>query len=252
MTMSTRRTLELPQASDVAVRAVRVVIAEDECMFRTSLRHLLAAPRSVVKDVYGIDVCADFNVVGEAGTGEETIAAVESTRPDLLLLDMAMPRGSGLSALRSLEDYRDAVRTIVLTGELSKADLVTAVQLGARGLVLKASPTELLFQAIVCVLAGQYFVAPALVTELLDVVRTFAPASEDPSRTKSAGGLTRREREVLGLVVAGYANKEIARTFSVSEETIKHHLTRMFAKVGASNRVELAMVATERGLVADA
>ena len=232
-------------------RALRVVIADDECMFRTSLRHLLTAPRSVVKDVYGIDVGADFNVVGEAGSGEETIAAVESTMPDLLLLDLSMPRISGLNALRALEELRESLRTIVLAGEVSNADLVTAVQLGVRGLVLKDSTTELLFQAIVTVVAGQHFVAPALVTNLLDIVRTFAPTAE-ASRGKAASGLTPREREVLGLVVAGYANKEIARTFSVSEETIKHHLTRMFAKVGAANRVELAMVATERGLVADA
>ena len=247
-----RPVAELLRPQDGAARPIRVVIADDECMFRTSLRHLLTAPRSVVKDVYGIDVGADFNVVGEAGSGEETIAVVESTMPDLLLLDLSMPRISGLNALRGLEELRESLRTIVLAGEVSNADLVTAVQLGVRGLVLKDSTTELLFQAIVTVVAGQHFVAPALVTSLLDIVRTFAPQSTEASQGKAASGLTRREREVLGLVVAGYANKEIARTFSVSEETIKHHLTRMFAKVGATNRVELAMVATERGLVADA
>ena len=173
-------------------------------------------------------------------------------KPDVMILDLSMPRISGLNALRALEELRESLRTIVLAGEVSNADLVTAVQLGVRGLVLKDSTTELLFQAIVTVVAGQHFVAPALVTNLLDVVRTFAPQSNEASRGKAASGLTPREREVLGLVVAGYANKEIARTFSVSEETIKHHLTRMFAKVGAANRVELAMVATERGLVADA
>ena len=104
---------------------------------------------------------------------------------------------------------------------------------------------------IVTVVGGQYWVAPALVAQLLEVVRTFAgPAVNDANKGR-AGMLTRREREVLALVVAGYANKEIARTFSVSEETVKHHLTRMFDKVGAANRVELARVATERRLVSD-
>ena len=236
---------------DSTPRRIRVVIADDECMFRTSLRHLLTAPSSVIKDVYGIDVGAEFDVVGEAGTGEDAVALVGSAHPDLLLLDLAMPRMSGLSALRSLQREGKTPHTVVLSGQVSKADLVTAVQLGVRGLVLKNAPTELLFQAIVTVVGGQYWVAPALVAQLLEVVRTFAgPAVNDANKGR-AGMLTRREREVLALVVAGYANKEIARTFSVSEETVKHHLTRMFDKVGAANRVELARVATERRLVSD-
>jgi len=234
-----------------ALRRIRVTIADDECMFRTSLRHLLTAPSSVVKEVYGIDLNAEFDVVGEAGTGEETVALVSSLQPDLLLLDLAMPRMSGLSALRNLQREGKTPHTVVLSGDVSKADLVTAVQLGVRGLVLKNAATELLFQAIVTVIAGEYFVAPALVAVLLEVLRTLAaPAADDTQKTRGAA-LTRREREVLSLVVAGYANKDIARTFSVSEETIKHHLTRMFDKVGAANRVELALLATQRALVSD-
>ncbi len=227
------------------------MVADDECMFRTSLRHLLTAPASVIRDVYGIDVGAEFDVVGEADSGEETVALVNSTHPDVLMLDLAMPRMSGLAALRSLKDTATPIRTVILAGDINKGDLVTAVQLGVYGLVLKSAPTELLFQAIVSVANGQYWVAPALVAELLDVVRTFAAPAVNDTPQGRAGSLTRRERQVLGLVVAGYANKEIAKTFSVSEETIKHHLTRMFDKVGAANRLELAMVATERGLVSD-
>jgi two-component system nitrate/nitrite response regulator NarL len=234
-----------------APRKIRVVVADDECMFRTSLRHLLTAPSAVIRDVYGIEVGAEFDVVGEAGTGEETVALVGSVHPDLLLLDLSMPRMCGLSALRNLHVDGKAPHTVVLAGDVSKADLVTAVQLGVRGLVLKNSATELLFQAIVSVVGGQYWVAPALVAELLEVVRTFAAPAVNDTQTGRTAVLTRREREVLSLVVAGYANKEIAKTFSVSEETIKHHLTRMFDKVGAANRVELTIVATERGLVSD-
>src|SRR5205823_12223271 len=98
----TRPTTELVTNGET-VRTIRVVLADDECMFRTSLRHLLTAPHSVIKDVYGIDVGADFNVVGEAGTGEEAVALVESARPDLLLLDLSMPRMSGLGVLRTLQ-----------------------------------------------------------------------------------------------------------------------------------------------------
>src|SRR5436309_13631446 len=118
----TRPTAELVTNGET-VRTIRVVIADDECMFRTSLRHLLTAPRAVVKDVYGIDVGAEFDVIGEAGSGEETVAVVQSANPDLLLLDLSMPRMSGLNALRSLQNYEGSLKTVILAGEVSKADL---------------------------------------------------------------------------------------------------------------------------------
>src|SRR5437867_13138204 len=105
-----KRPAELVNMNSDPRRAIRVVLADDECMFRTSLRHLLTAPPTVIKDVYGIDVGAGFDVVGEAASGEETVAVVESAKPELLLLDLAMPRMSGLNALQRLEPYRDTVR----------------------------------------------------------------------------------------------------------------------------------------------
>src|SRR5262249_55950390 len=111
-----------------ACRAARVVLADDECMFRTSLRHLLAVPPSVIRDVYRVDVGHGFEVVGEAGTGEETIEAVGSQRPDLLLLDVSMPRLSGLDALRAIGSKGDETRTIILAGGLDKSQLLTAIQ----------------------------------------------------------------------------------------------------------------------------
>jgi len=229
-------------------RAVRVVIADDECMFRASLRQLLAVPPSVVRDVYGVDVGEGFEVVGEASTGEETIEAVSSQRPDLLLLDVSMPRLSGLDALRAIGMSCEATRTIILSGGLDKSQLLRAIQLGARGVILKDCATELLFEAMTRVMAGQSSVGQTLVDDLLDVVRSLAHQRPGTARDQPFG-LTPREREVLALVVAGCANKEIAQRFAVSEETIKHHLTRMFDKVGAANRLELAMTATRVGLV---
>ena len=233
-----------------SARPARVVIADDECMFRTSLRQLLAVPPLVVKEVYGVDVGPGFEVVGEAGTGQETIEAATASQPDLLLLDMSMPRLTGLDVLRDIASSSSRTRTIVLSGGLDKSQLFTAVQLGARGVVPKESATELLFEAMTRVLAGQSWVGQALIADLMDAVRTFAHAPAGASaRHNKPFGLTPREREVLSLVVAGCANKEIAQRFAVSEETIKHHLTRMFDKVGASNRLELALAATRNGLV---
>jgi two-component system nitrate/nitrite response regulator NarL len=242
------RLIETPRLPGRTGRAVRVVIADDECMFRASLRHLLAVPASVVRDVYGVDVGDGFEVVGEASSGEETIETVGSARPDLLLLDVLMPRLSGLDALRAISTSCETTRTIILSGGLDKSQLLMAVQLGARGVVLKDSATEVLFEAMTRVTAGQSWVGPTLIADLMDVVRNLANHQAGAARQQPFG-LTPREREVLSLVVEGCANKEIAQRFSVSEETIKHHLTRMFDKVGAANRVELALTATRNGLV---
>jgi two-component system nitrate/nitrite response regulator NarL len=228
-------------------RPVRVALADHHSIFRASLRQLLGVPPSVIQEVYGVDVGAGFQVVGEAGTGEETVRVVEAVKPDLLLFDLSMPRMSGLDALQELEGCRDDVRTIVLAATINRTHLLTAVQLGVRGVVLKDSTTELLFEAIVCVLAGRYWLGQTLVTDLVEMVRPLIQSSRGAGG-KLAFGLTSREREVLSMVVAGHSNKEIAHRCAVSEETIKHHLTRIFDKVGASNRLELAMVATHRGL----
>jgi DNA-binding NarL/FixJ family response regulator len=228
-------------------RPARVVIADDECMFRTCLRQLLAVPPSVVKDCYNCDVGAGFEVVGESSSGQETIDTVQSMKPDLLLLDISMPRMSGLEALRELQRSVPETKAIVLSATLDKSQLLTAVQWGARGLVPKDSATDQLFEAMVFVMAGQSWIAKPLVTDLLDVLR--ARADGTSAAPAQPFGLTPREREVLSFVVQGCGNKEIAQRLAVSEETIKHHLTRMFDKVGAANRLELALAATRNDLV---
>jgi DNA-binding NarL/FixJ family response regulator len=238
--------VELHNLPREPVRPVRVVLADDECMFRVSLRHLLTVPPSVIKDVYGVNVGPGFDVVGEAGSGEETISVVHSAKPDLLLLDLSMPRRTGLEALCELQAYRESMRTIMLAGLIDKPNLLAAVRLGVHGLVVKDSPTELLFEAIVAVMGGRCWSGQTLMSDLVELVRTLSLPS-NPSANPSRPSLTPREREVLALVVAGCTNKEIATQFSVSEETIKHHLTRMFDKVGASNRLELAMMTTQSG-----
>jgi two-component system nitrate/nitrite response regulator NarL len=230
-------------------RAATIVVADDEWMFRACLRQLLTAPSSTIKDVYGVDVGAGFTVVGEAGSGEDTVSIVEATKPDLLILDLEMPRMLGLDVMRALQDVPWTLRTIVLAGNVGKSELFKVVQLGVRGIVLKDAATEVLFKSILAVLLGQRWLDRRLVEDLMEMVSGPAPVSN--AAANRPFGLTRRELEVLALVVAGYSNKEIARACAVSEETIKHHLTHMFDKVGASNRLELAVVATKSGLVSD-
>src|SRR5260221_6741380 len=129
-------------------RPIRVVIADDECMFRTCLRQLLAVPPSVVKDVYGSDVGAGFEVIGEAANRQENVDTLRSMTPGLLLLDISMPRMSGLEVLRELQRSAQGTRTIILSGMLDRSQLLTAIQWGARGLVPKEAATEQLFEAI--------------------------------------------------------------------------------------------------------
>jgi DNA-binding NarL/FixJ family response regulator len=215
-------------------------------LFRASLRQLLSVPSSVIGEAYGVEVGQGFTVVGEAGSGEETVKVVQATRPDVLLLDLAMPRMTGLDAMGELERAGATVPTILLSGNIERVQLLAAVRLGARGLVLKHTSTEQLFHAISHVYAGGYWLEQSLVSELLCAVRPLIR----PGHAEQSQGVrfTPRERQVLTLVAAGYANKEIARTCDVCEETIKHHLTRMFDKLGASNRLELATRATALGL----
>jgi DNA-binding NarL/FixJ family response regulator len=115
-------------------------------MFRSSLRHLLTAPTAVIEEVYGVRLDAGFEVVGEAGSGEETVSVVNQMKPDLLLLDLSMPRMTGLEALSELQGLRGTC-TILLAGGIEPPNLLTAIQLSVSGLVMKDSPTERLFEA---------------------------------------------------------------------------------------------------------
>src|SRR5256885_12024646 len=120
----------MPSVGNAARRSFRVVVADDEGLFRASLRQLLGVPAPVLKDVYGVDVGPGFEVVGEAGSGAETVQVVQAVHPDLLLLDLLMPRMNGLEALRELAAARDTPRTVLLAGTIDRTHLLTAVQLG--------------------------------------------------------------------------------------------------------------------------
>jgi DNA-binding NarL/FixJ family response regulator len=222
-------------------RPVRVVIADDECLFRASLRHLLSVPPSVVRDVYACDVGVGFDVVGEAGSGEETLRVVHAIKPDLLLLDLCMPRLSGIDVVRELSASGACPPAIILAGSIERGHLSAALHAGVQGLVVKDVATSHLFEAMACVAKGGSWLDRQLVSELIEVTRPLLDAVRPTGRVREE--LTRRERQVLDLVIAGYQNKDIARVCSLSEHTVKHHLTRMFDKLGATNRTQLAMMA---------
>jgi len=214
--------------------AIRIVIADDHPIFRYGLRKLLEIERG-------------FSVVGEADKGGETISLVRELKPTILLLDLRMGSPSGLQILGELATLSIPVQTIILAAEIETAEAVKAIQLGARRVLLKESATEALADYIREVAAGNFCIGKEKVSDLMGALhRLSAPATAGLARKRF--GLTLRELEIIEAVLEGCTNKDMAQKFSVSEHTVKHHLTNIFDKLGVSNRLELVLFAAEHQL----
>lgn len=215
--------------------AVRILIADDHPIFRDGLRRLLESEPGI-------------SVVGEASDGAEALNLSRQLHPDILLLDLAMPRVPGLETLREMsrDGDKNPVRTVLLTAAAEPPQVVEALQLGARGIVLKESATQVLLQAIRTVLEGGYWVGREAVKDLKELVLDRIPKDALPAQRY---GLTKREFQMVEAIVEGFSNKEIAEKFSVREDTVKHHLTSIFSKLGVSTRLELALFAIEHKMV---
>jgi len=213
---------------------ITIGIADDHTILRDGLRRLLETEPK-------------FQIVGEASDGVEAVELVQSKTPDVLLLDLAMPQMPGLEALRELARQRTTTRVILLTAAIEKRQILEALQVGARGVVMKDAATQILLKAIHAVMNGEFWVDREPVKDAMQYLREHAGA---PSNEKAKSyGLTRREIEILGTIVSGLSNKEIAQKFSLSEDTVKHHLTNIFDKVGVSSRLELALFAINNRLI---
>jgi two-component system, NarL family, nitrate/nitrite response regulator NarL len=216
---------------------IDIVISDDHAMFREGLRKLLEAEPGL-------------RIVGEAADGEETIRLVRQLNPQVLLLDLSLPKVNGLEVLREQSKLGTSTRTILLTASIEGEQIVEALQLGAHGIVLKHSALQLLLKSIRCVNDGQYWIGQEGVSDLIQALRRTIPApSVSASKAHQDFGLTPRERQVIALVGAGYTNKDLARELVISENTAKHHLTNVFDKLGVSNRLELVLFAVEHRLI---
>ena len=217
--------------------SVRILVADDHPIFRDGLRKLLEAE-------------GDFKVVGEASDGGEAIEMAQQLKPDVLLLDLAMPRVPGLEAVRQLGSTVEAIKVILLTAAIEREQIVDALHHGVRGVVLKESATELLLKSIRCVMDGQYWVGRESVSDLVRIIRDLTAIPEQGKRERSYN-LTPREIDIISAIVDGYTNKDIAEKFSIAEQTVKHHLGNIFDKLGVSNRLELALFAVNHNLVGE-
>jgi len=209
-------------------RRVRIAIADDHQIFRDGLRRLLESE-------YG------FEVVAEAADGVGAIRLAREAKPDVLLLDLAMPRMGGLETL-GVPDIQ-AIRVILLTAAIEPSELLRAVQLGARGVVLKESATRHLIDGIHRVMEGKFLLGSEVADDLAEAVRHIG------TRKDKLYGLTARELEIVEAITAGDSNRDIAARLNISLQTVKHHLTSVFDKTGTSTRLELALFAIRQGLV---
>lgn len=216
---------------------VRILIADDRVIFRDGLKALFDAEH-------------EFEVVGEASNGEEALELTKQLRPDILLLDLRIPKLSGLEVLRGLAEAGLAVRTILLSGVPGENDTGRAFELGARGIVMKEENTETLLDSIRSVMDGNYWLANRSVSDLSPTLKRFKGSNVKHSKQANYG-LTQREMQVIRAVVEGRSNKEIASQFQISEQTVKHHVTRIFNKLGVYNRLELTLFAYHHGLILD-
>jgi len=203
-----------------------VVLADDQRVVREGLATLLGL-------LPGIDV------LGTASDGEEAIALVERLRPDVVLMDLRMPRCDGVAATRRLREQGSPTRVVVLTTYADDRSVVEALRAGARGFLTKDAGAEEIERAIAAVVRGDAAIDPAVQHHLVDAVA---------GRPDLPDGLTPREAEVLALIAQGLSNGEIAARLFVSEATVKSHVNHLFAKIGARDRAQAVSYAYRQGL----
>lgn len=204
-----------------AVKRIRILLADDHTIVREGLRVL-------------IELQEDMEVIGEAGSGEETVRLYRQSKPDVLLLDLKMPGMSGCDVIQTIRQESPSAGILILTTFDGDEDIYRALKGGARGYLLKDTPRSELFEAIRAVSLGQRYIPPHVASKLAGYV--------------GESELTGRETEVLRLMAEGRSNRRIAEALHISEGTVKSHVNRILGKLSASSRTEAVNIALRRGI----
>ena len=211
---------------------IRVVLADDHPIYREGVARSLAD-------------ADDIEIVGQAEDGDEAARLTEALRPDLVLLDISMPKGGGIAALGRILQMPDPPHVAMLTASEDEADLLQAMRLGALGYILKGVGAVELVGLVRDLAAGQSYVAPGLAGRLLGMMRgaTDGKANLPKATDDPMADLSRREVDILRLVAQGKSNREVGETLDIQEKTVKHYMTSILQKLRVRNRVEAAMLA---------
>lgn len=220
------------------VRPVRVLLVDDDPLVRSGLEIILSFADGIT-------------VVGSAGDGDQVVAAVQQHYPDVVLMDVRMPRVDGITATRELRAGGSPARVIVLTTFAEDAAAMRAVEAGAAGFLLKTADPGEITEAVLRVAAGEGVLSPASVPELFQHVATHPVVTRRREAADQLAGLTERERDIVVGVARGLSNADVARELFVSEATVKSHLGAILARLGFASRVEVAVLAERAGWLQD-
>jgi DNA-binding NarL/FixJ family response regulator len=215
---------------------IRVLVVDDHALFRRGLEIVLAQE-------------SDIEVVGEAGDGEQGVERAAQLLPDVVLLDVRMPKGTGIEACAAIKDVAPSARIIMLTISDEEADLYEAIKAGATGYLLKEIPIEELAEAVRAVHDGQSLISPSMASKLLTEFALMAKRTDDRRNQVPAPRLTERELEVLKLVARGLNNRDIAKELFISENTVKNHIRNILEKLQLHSRMEAVVYAVREKLL---
>jgi len=217
------------------VSATRVLIVDDDALVRSALSMMLAG-------------CDDVIVVGEVGDGDEVMAAVQAHAPDVVLMDIRMPRVDGLAATEALRSAPDPPQVIVLTTFDADDYVLRALRAGAAGFLMKDTPPPEIMRAIRLVAAGEAMLSPSVTRRLIEHVADDGLAARRARARELLDRLTDREREVAVAIGQGKSNADIAAELYMSVATVKAHVSRLLAKLEVGNRVQIALLAHDAGV----